>query len=279
MAIAFVFPGQGSHTPDMRAQVAESRPELLSLAERVVGVDPFAHAAESTRYAQPAIYCASLAALHATEEPEPDAVAGHSMGEIAALVVAGALSEEDGLWLIARRGAAMAAAGEQRGSRGSMLAVLGGELQAISDVAESCTVTVANDNCPGQVVLSGTRSALVMVADRLEATGVRTAMLNVAGAFHSPFMAPAVGPFAEALAQVDFRSPRLPVWSSSHVRPFGDARDIRDGLAAALVQPVRWRETVLAMHADGIDRFVETGPGRVLTGLNKRTLRAVASHA
>jgi malonyl CoA-acyl carrier protein transacylase len=274
MATAFLFPGQGSHTDDMRERVLAARPDLLALVEEIAGPDVFARAADSTRYAQPAIFCASLAGLERLREAgeQPQAMAGHSLGEVAALAAAGAIDEADALRLVTRRGAAMAAAGERRGRSGAMLAVLGGDLETIEREAARCTVSVANDNGPGQVVLSGTRSGLVMASDRLSALGARTLMLDVAGAFHSPFMADAVGPFSEALAETEIRRPRTPVWSSSRVRPFGDARDIRAQLAAALVRPVRWRETVLALHAAGTDRFVEPGPGTVLTRLVRRTL-------
>lgn len=278
MPTAFLFPGQGSQTPGMADDVRASRPDLLDAAIEIVGCDPFARVAESTRFAQPAIYCASLAGLERLRAAgeEPAATAGHSLGEVAALVAAGALDELDGLRLIARRGDAMAAAGERRGRSGSMLAVLGGDLDAIREEATRCIVSVANDNGPGQVVLSGTRSGLLMASDRLTARGARTLMLDVAGAFHSPFMAEAVGPFAEALAHVDVRPPRVPVYSSTAVRPFGDAADVRAQLAAALVRPVRWRETVEALHAGGIARFVDAGPGKVLARLVKRTLREPA---
>jgi malonyl CoA-acyl carrier protein transacylase len=277
MATAFVFPGQGSQTVDMRERVAEWRPELLDIVESRVGCDPFPRVGESTRFAQPAIYCASmagLARLSSTGEA-PEALAGHSLGEIAALVAGGALDAEEGLRLVVSRGEAMAAAGERRGRAGSMLVVLGGDLAEIEREAVGCLVSVANDNAPGQVVLSGSRGGLVMVSDRLRAAGARTMMLDVAGAFHSPFMADAVGPFSEVLAGIDFERPDVPVWSCSTVRQFGDAADIRAQLAAALVRPVRWRQTVEAMHGAGIDRYLEPGPGQVLTRLVRRTLRDV----
>lgn len=272
MATAFLFPGQGSQTPDMRDQVREWRPDLLELA----GDEPFLRAGESTRYAQVAIFCASLAGLarlRAAGET-PDAFAGHSLGELAALTAAGAMGERDALRLVQVRGAAMADAGEGRGRRGGMLAVLGGDLDTVEREAASCGVSLANDNSPGQVVLSGTRAGLTMVSDRLRDAGARTLMLNVAGAFHSPFMAGAAGPFGEALATTAIRTPEHPVWSCSEVRPFGDAADVRALLAGALTRPVRWRETVEAMHAGGVERFAETGPGSVLAKLVKRTLSA-----
>lgn len=276
MATAFVFPGQGSQAQDMGLTVAEWRPDLLAAVTEMVGADPFAHVQASTRFAQPAIFCASLAGLERLKAAghDADAAAGHSLGEITALVAGGAIDSLDGLRLVARRGAAMADAG-RRGT-GGMLAVLGGELEAIEREAARCAVSVANDNSPGQVVLSGSRSALTIAAERLQARGARTLMLDVAGAFHSPFMASAVGPFGEALAGTDIRRPQIPVWSCGAARPFGDAADVRAQLAAALVGPVRWRETVIAMRANGIERFVEAGPGTVLTGLVRRTLKAMA---
>lgn len=275
MVSAFVFPGQGSHTADMRDCVAEHRPELLDQVTELLGCDPFPRAGESTRFAQPAIYCASLAYLDALDET-PDVTAGHSLGEIAALVAGGALRTEDGLRLVVSRGEAMAATGERRGRAGSMLVVLGGDPEVVEQEAARCTVSVANDNAPGQLVLSGSRGSLVIVSDRLQTLGARTMLLDVAGAFHSPFMAGAVGPFREALQLTPITTPAIPVWSCSEVRPFGDADDIRAHLAEAIVRPVRWRQTVEAMHAAGVDRFVEPGPGKVLTRLVKRTLQAGA---
>jgi [acyl-carrier-protein] S-malonyltransferase len=181
--------------------------------------------------------------------------------------------------LVARRGDLMAAAGERRGSTGTMLAVLGADPDMVAREAERVIVTVANDNAPGQLVLSGTRSGLLMASDRLRAAGARTMMLDVAGAFHSPFMDDAVGPFAEALAEADIAEPHTTVWSTTAVRPFAGADDVRALLADGLVRSVRWRETVEAMAAAGIDRFVESGPGRVLTGLVRRTLPGVEAHA
>src|SRR5687767_1498816 len=151
MATAFLFPGQGSHTDDMRERVLAVRPDLLALAGEIVGEDVFARAGESTRYAQPAILCASLAGLQRLRDAgeQAEAMAGHSLGEIAALAAAGAIDDADALRLVARRGEAMAVAGERRGRNGAMLAVLGGDLDVIEREAARCTVSVANDNGPG----------------------------------------------------------------------------------------------------------------------------------
>lgn len=271
-ATAILFPGQGSQTPDMREVVARERPELLSMAIEVVGEDPFPRADEGTRFAQPAIFCASLAGWAALGRPNGDFMAGHSLGELAALVAAGALPERDGLELVALRGALMQSAGEQAGD-GGMLALLGsGAAEQAAELAQAHGLSVANDNSPQQVVLSGARSALPEASAAAKELGLRAIELPVTGAFHSPMMASAVPDFAAALERTPIEPPRVPVFSAVSAEPFDD---VRRGLADALLKPVRWRETMLAMHRQGAERFVEVGPGRVLSGLAKRTLADV----
>jgi [acyl-carrier-protein] S-malonyltransferase len=269
---AILFPGQGSQTPDMRATVAELRPDLLALAALVVGDDPFVRVEEGTEFAQPAIFCASLAGWAALGAPEGDLMAGHSLGELAALVAAGSLGERDALELVASRGELMQRSGEQAGD-GGMIALLGpGAADRAAQLAAASGLAVANDNSPQQVVLSGERSALAGVAESAKQLGLRAMELPVSGAFHSPMMAAAVPAFAAALARVEFSPPRVPVLSAVTAEPFDD---VRARLAQALTHPVRWRETMLALQSLGADRFVEVGPGRVLTGLAKRTLQDV----
>lgn len=265
---AILFPGQGSHSPDMRDTVARVRPELLEQVLRRVGEDPFLRAQESTRFAQPAIFCASLAGWAEMGQPAGDMMAGHSLGELTALVAAGAISEPDGLELVAVRGELMARAGE-----GGMLALLGpGAAESASKLAATHGLSVANDNCPTQVVLSGPIGALPAAAQDAAERRLRTMDLPVSGAFHSPMMAAAVPQFAAALAGVDIKSPRVPVLSAVTAQPFDDVPRL---LAEALTKPVRWRETMLEAQRLGAERFVEVGPGRVLTGLVKRTLSGV----
>lgn len=269
---AILFPGQGSQTDDMRDHVQRERPELLALAAQAVGEDPFARASEGTNYAQPAIFCASLAGWHALGAPDADFVAGHSLGELAALVAAGALDEHDGLELVALRGRLMHEAGRREGD-GGMVAVLGrGAADHAHEITDAHGLTVANDNSPQQVVLSGPRSKLPAAVEHAKELGLRGMELDVTGAFHSPMMASAVPEFSAALDQTEFVEPRMTVISAVTARPFEDPR--RE-LADALTMPVRWRETLLALHELGVGRFVETGPGRVLTGLAKRTLADV----
>ncbi len=269
---AMLFPGQGSQTPDMRATVARERPDLLENVVEVVGEDPFARVEAGTRYAQPAIFCASLAGWAALGRPEAEFMAGHSLGELAALVAADAVSERDGLELVALRGRLMQESGERAGD-GGMVALLGnGAADQAPALAEAHGLSVANDNSPQQVVLSGARSAVAQVAQAAKELGLRAMELPVTGAFHSPMMAEAVPEFDAALARVALSTPRVTVLSAVTAAPFDD---VRRRLAQALTMPVRWRETMLAMHELGADRFVEVGPGRVLTGLAKRTLKDV----
>jgi [acyl-carrier-protein] S-malonyltransferase len=269
---ALLFPGQGSQTPDMRDTVAHERPDLLQQAVDVVGEDPFTLVEAGTRYAQPAIFCASLAGWSALGRPEAEFMAGHSLGELAALVVGGALAERDGLELVALRGRLMQESGERAGD-GGMIALLGpGAAEQAPTLADAFGLSVANDNSPQQVVLSGAREALPGVAGRAREFGLRAMELPVTGAFHSPMMAEAVPEFEAALAQVEVNPPRVTVLSAVTAAPFDD---VRRRLSEALTRPVRWRETMLAMHEMGAVRFVEVGPGKVLSGLAKRTLRDV----
>jgi [acyl-carrier-protein] S-malonyltransferase len=267
-----MFPGQGSQTAEMRDTVARVRPELLAMATAAVGEDPFPRAEDGTRFAQPAIFCASLAGWAALGQPECEYMAGHSLGELAALVAAGSLSERDGLELVALRGALMQEAGERAGD-GGMVALLGaGAADHAPELAASHGLAVANDNSPQQVVLSGARASLPAAAADAKALGLRAMELPVTGAFHSPMMSSAVAPFTAALERVPIEPPSVTVLSAVTAAPFDD---IRRRLAEALTMPVRWRETLLALQQLGAERFVEVGPGRVLTGLAKRTLRDV----
>jgi [acyl-carrier-protein] S-malonyltransferase len=272
---AVLFPGQGSQSPEMRARVAATAPDLLEQAIEVVGSDPFTQVDAGTAFAQPAIFCASLAgwqALDPAERAGAEYFAGHSLGELGALVAAGWLAQRDGLELVALRGRLMQAAGESAGA-GGMIAVLGRDAaQRAPDLAAEHGLAVANDNSPQQVVLSGPREALGAAAAGAEALGLRAMILPVTGAFHSPMMEPATGAFRDALARVEVRDGTATVISAVTAEPFDD---VRARLLEALTRPVRWREVMLALRARGVDRFLEVGPGRVLTGLAKRTVRDV----
>jgi [acyl-carrier-protein] S-malonyltransferase len=267
MPTALLFPGQGSQTTDMRDVVLEAAPELLERAVEAVGEDPFVRVADGTRFAQPALYCTSVALWIRAGSPEPEVVAGHSLGEVGALVAGGGISIEDGLWLAARRGRVMEEAAASQ-PPGGMLALLGDE-EVTRRIAASHELTIANDNAPGQLVVSGPAEDLERAAEEAKGERLKAMPLAVRGAFHTDSMAPALPEFREALDAITVRRPRVPVYSSVTARPFGD---VRAELAAALVRPVRWRETLHALRERGVGRFVEVGPGKVLRGLVKRTL-------
>jgi [acyl-carrier-protein] S-malonyltransferase len=269
---AVLFPGQGSQTETMRDDVERFLPDLLELADRELGEDLFERVTDGTRFAQPSIYLASLAGWKRLGRPHLAAFAGHSLGEFAALAAAGALSGEDGLRLVALRGRLMDKAAELTGD-GGMLALLGaGAAEHAASIAERSGLVVANDNSPGQVVLSGSVHRLNDGAREANAVGLMARRLDVAGAFHSPAMAPAVPAFRAALAATAFAEPGMQVISSVTTKP---VRDPRKDLLAGLTEPVRWRETLLALHDCGVRRFIDVGPGKVLAGLAKRTLSEV----
>jgi len=265
---AIVFPGQGSQRADMRDLVEEHCPELIELAITEMGSDPFERVSEGTSYQQPALYCAAIAGWKAAGSPEAEWFTGHSLGELAAAAASGAISVDDGLRLAVTRGRVMQSAAENE--PGGMLAVLG-ETSGVPALANSLGLTVANDNAPDQIVLSGPSEEIAEARSRFRAAGIRTVRLPVIGAFHSPAMAAAVPEFRGALEVVEV-SERRSLVSSTTAQPF---TDLRGGLLAALTRPVRWRETVLRLRESGVDRFLETGPGEVLTGLIKRTLDGV----
>jgi [acyl-carrier-protein] S-malonyltransferase len=273
-ATAILFPGQGSQTSGMAAVTAAHRPDLLEQASAELGADPFERIGEGTRFAQPALYCASLAHWKQAGAPAGEMVAGHSLGELAALVAGGALGAEEGLRLAVVRGRLMDEAAEE--NPGAMLAVLGGGDEDVRRLAMRLEITVANDNAPGQLVLSGRSEAVAAARKELRAGGVKAIRLPVAGAFHTPMMEGAAERFRAALEEVEFGEPERPVYSSTTAAPFDD---IRGQLAAALTEGVVWTETLRRMRDAGAVSFLEAGPGDVLTGLVRRTLPEVEARS
>jgi [acyl-carrier-protein] S-malonyltransferase len=235
-------------------------------------------ALNATVNTQPAILATSVAALRVLEKhrpQEPVFVAGHSMGEFSALVAAGALSFEEGLNLVRQRGRLMQEAGEQH--PGGMAAVLGlprGPLEEACAAARERTgayVGVANDNCPGQIVISGATEALeqaTRIADELGAK--RTIRLQVSIAAHTPLMSEAAQAFKRYLDNTPLRAPRIPIVANATASPLTDPAAIRDALGRQLTSPVRWTESIEWIVAQGVDTFVEIGPKKVLTGLLRR---------
>jgi [acyl-carrier-protein] S-malonyltransferase len=273
--LAAVFPGQGIGDPALHELVDAERPDLGARARELVGDDPFARIGEGTRFAQPAVYCATLAGFERLGRPPAGLYAGHSMGEITALAAAGAIDEGDGLRIVVERGRLMAVAA-LAGPAGGMLAV-GGDRPAAEELASRCGLTVANENSPRQFVLSGEATRLDVAEREAKGAGLRAKRLAVRGAFHSPAMRPAVEPFHELLGTVEFRPPPAPVLSCVTAQPFG--AHAADALAAALTSPVRWVDVLHGLRDGGAERFLDVGPGKVLAGLVKRTLEGAAVEA
>jgi [acyl-carrier-protein] S-malonyltransferase len=287
MAVAWLFPGQGSQRlgmaegwiqgwPEAAAVVAEANGVLGMDLGRLMAQGPAAQLDE-TYNQQPAVLTASLATCRAAEAagllPPAAEVAGHSLGEFGALVAAGVLGFAAALGLVRERGRLMGQAGAE--APGRMLAVLGLDDAA---VAAACRrhpgAEVANFNAPGQVVVSGAATAVEAVAEELAAAGAkRLVPLPITIAAHSALMAPAAAAFAAALAAVPFAPAAVPVVLNRSAQPEREPEPIRAALAAQLTAPVLWTAAVRGMLERGVDRFYEVGPGGVLTGLVRRIAR------
>ncbi len=266
---AVLFPGQGSHSEGM--QEPFRRHPLLVRGIELLGFDPFDNLAEGTRTHQPALFLCSIAqwASRDDHDEDPLAAAGHSLGEYAALTAAGAIDFEDAVRLVGARATAMAHAAALE--PGGMVAMLGGERDDVLELAAELDLSLANDNAPGQIVLSGRLAAVQQAVAGAEQIGCRARRLAVGGAFHSPLMAPAAEALKQALDATSIAETAFPVLSNGSTRPFVD---VRTELAENLLKPVRFRETLLELDAMGAGDYVECGPGSVLKGLVKRTLRA-----
>jgi [acyl-carrier-protein] S-malonyltransferase len=267
-ASAILFPGQGVGDPSSREVVADLRPDLLDLAGELVGEDPFARMAEGTAYAQPAVYCASIAGYERLGRPGAEYFAGHSLGEVGALAAAGAIDDADGLRIVVARGRVMDDAA-RAGEPGGMLAV-GSDRDGAAALAEKHGLALANENSPQQFVLSGPLDRIEEAEAAAKGAGARAKKLAVAGAFHTEAMSPGVEAFRAELAEIEFRSPGKRVVSSTAADFFPD--DPRDALAASLVSPIRWTAVLGKLSQLGVTRYVDVGPGKVLAGLVRRTL-------
>jgi malonyl CoA-acyl carrier protein transacylase len=274
---AVVFPGQGSQHEDMQDHTERVAPDLVDRASDLIGTNPLERLDDGTEFVQPAVFCSSVAhwrELRDDDDVDVTALAGHSLGEIAALVAAGAISKDEGLELVVLRGKLTQEVAQEAG--GGMLAVMGGTIEDVGPMAERAGVYVANENSPRQIVLSGEEEQLADAASAARDNRLKAVRLDVDGPFHSPLMQRARREFRRALREIDIQRPRVPIYSGTTARPFSH---IGRQLAEALVKRVRWRETVQRLHDRGIDRFVEAGPGRVLSGLVKRTVRGVETEA
>lgn len=290
---AFLFPGQGAQSVGMAAELCErsaAARDLFSQAADILGYDLLklctdgpAEELDSTVYSQPALYVSSLAALKQLKQDEPDTVAGCvataglSLGEYTALAFADVLSFEDGLRVVAERGAAMQDASEATPS--GMVSVLGLEVPQVEELCEQArhndVLQVANLLCPGNTAVSGSTAACERVAELAEAAGaMKVVPLAVAGAFHTPLMQSAVDRLRAKLETVELKPPRLPVISNVDAKPHDDPEEIRQLLVDQVVNTVRWHESMRYLIDEvGVDGCYEIGPGRVLRGLLKRIQR------
>ncbi len=286
MSVAWVFPGQGSHHLGMAlgwAARSEAAGRAFEEAQAILGFDLRRLVTEgpleelsATQNQQPALLAASVAIARAVSDaiPPPDFVAGHSLGEYSALVVAEALDYGDALRLVRERGRLMARAGGER--PGGMAAVLGlADAQVEAVCAEVGEVEVANYNCPGQVVISGTQEGVAAASQRLLALGAkRVVPLAITIAAHSRLMAIIARPFGELVAAAGLRDPRWPVIGNVSAQPLRDRASLVAELTAQMTAPVRWTATVRWLASAGVEEYYEIGPKNVLCDLIRRTLKS-----
>lgn len=286
MKKAYIFPGQGSQYQGMGKSLYEENArtkELFDQADSILGFSltevMFTGSDDDlkqTNVTQPAIFLHSVAIAETTDGFKPDMVAGHSLGEISALVAAKTLSFEDGLRLVAQRANAMQKACEANPS--TMAAILALTDEQVKEICAGIddTVVAANFNSPGQVVISGTHRGVEEACEQAKAAGARRAMvLKVGGAFHSPLMEPARDELEKAIRATTFNTPVCPVYQNVDAQPYTDVEAIKSNLIAQLTAPVRWTQIVENMHRDGATEFIECGPGKVLRGLVKKIVKDV----
>lgn len=295
MSLAFVFPGQGSQSVGMLKDLAENFSEVSATfqeASDALGYDLWsliqegpAEKLNSTDVTQPAMLASGVATWRIWQAKGgaiPKVMAGHSLGEYSALVCAGSLSFVDAVKLVSQRGKFMMEA--VPAGTGAMAAILGMDDDAVRQVcleaADGEVLEAVNYNSPGQVVVAGNKSAIERVTILAKEKGAKRALeLPVSVPSHCALMQPAADQLAEVLAGITFNTPTIPVFNNVDVTAADSEADIRDALKRQLFSPVRWVEIIEKMSADGVDKVIECGPGKVLVGLNKRINKSMASAA
>lgn len=287
---AYVFPGQGAQFPGMGTDLYEQFPAAKALFEQANDILGFRitdimfegteEALRETKVTQPAIFVHSvIVARLLGADFQPEMAAGHSLGEFSALVACGSMAFEDGLRLVAKRAMAMQKACELAPS--TMAAVLGLEDKVVEDVCAAITqeiVVPANYNCPGQLVISGSVAGIELANQALKTAGaLKTVVLAVGGAFHSPLMEPARVELEAAIRETTFKAPICPIYQNVKARGVTDPAEIQQNLIDQLTSAVRWTQTMQQMIADGASSFTEVGPGKVLQGLLKKVDRQMPS--
>jgi len=288
---AYVFPGQGAQFSGMGLDLYEASQiakDLFSKSNDILGFDIQKIMFEGTddelkqtKVTQPAIFLHStILAACIGDSFKPDMVAGHSLGELSALVANKALSFEDGLSLVAKRAIAMQGACEAEPS--TMAAIIGLEDSVVENICSeiSGVVVPANYNCPGQLVISGSVPSVEEACEKLKESGARRAMiLPVGGAFHSPLMEPAREELSSAIESTTFNKPICPVYQNINAQAVSDPDEIKKNLVLQLTGPVRWTQIMENMLHDGANQIIEVGPGRVLQGLFKKVDREVPTES
>ncbi len=287
MKHAYIFPGQGAQFTGMGKQLYDSSDlakkyfeqanDILGFRITDVMFDGTADALKQTNVTQPAVFLHSVILFETTPNLKPDAVAGHSLGEISALVAARVLSFEDGLKLVAKRAEAMQRACALNPS--TMAAILGLDDALIEKTLaemEGEIVVAANYNSPRQLVISGSMAGIEKACEALKTAGAKRALvLPVGGAFHSPLMMPAKEDLQEAITHTHFRNPTCPVYQNVDAHPYIDPGMLKQNLINQLTSPVRWTQTIQKMVDNGVTHFTEVGPGNVLQGLVKKIAKEV----
>ena len=287
MKIAYVFPGQGSQYSGMGKDMYDQSEQARAMFDKANDILGFCITdimfagteddLKQTKVTQPAIFLHSVVmAAMMGDDFRPDMVAGHSLGEFSALVACKALSFEDGLRLVSKRAKAMQKACEAQPS--TMAAVLGLDDDTVEEICRSVDgmVVTANYNCPGQIVISGTVTAIDEACEKLKEAGAKRALkLPVGGAFHSPLMESAHVALEQAINETEFSQPICPIYQNVTAQAVVIPAQIKENLIAQLTSPVRWTQSALNMIADGATNFVEVGPGNVLQGLVKKTCAEV----